>query len=377
VVGQITENPSGATPEDSRETETARRPPKIVIAPEADLRSAAVRAMRDGIALVRFHEEAALRGEVEPLHQMRVSSRRLRAAVEVFAGVMHGARVNVYRRDLRWLGQVAGAVRDCDMTAVLIRAQSVRIEAAMAAELEPVYQRLLAMRETARVGLASMTQSRRYRMLGERLVHPLIRRVVPETTVGEYAPRLIAPIARKTRKAGKKIAAEAPPEFFHTLRKRIKRLRYAFEMLSAGAGRHHRHAIERLEEMQELLGQHHDTVALGGWLRELAGIPEALPPATMMAAGALIQELGRHEGKLKDQSLKRWKQFKREDVINEALKEIASEAAGRRRERLRAIAEAHREGADGGDSAELEDAAEEAERPGASAKNRSDTEDAA
>ena len=348
-----------------------------MIAPEADIRVAAVDAMRDGIALVRFHEEAALRGEVEPLHQMRVSSRRLRAAVEVFAGVMHGARVNVYRRDLRWVGQVAGAVRDCDMTAALIKEHSVRIETAMAAELEPIYERLLAMREVARRELESMTQSRRYRILNERLTHPLLRRVIPKTTVGEYAARLIAPIARKTRKAGKKIAVEALPEAFHTLRKRIKRLRYAFEMLSAAGGDHHRHAIERLEEMQEMLGQHHDAVALGAWLRELASNPEALPPATMMAAGALIQELGRHEGKLKEQSLKRWKRFKREDVIGHALKEIAIAAVGWRRERLKKMTETSRDAADAAGSASAPGDAAPVETSIAAAKSRSETEDAA
>jgi len=363
VAEQITEIPADATSQEPSQTGAAHRPPKIVVAPEADLRTAAVKAMRDGIALVCFHEEAALLGEVEPLHQMRVSSRRLRAAVEVFAGVMHGARVNVYRRDLRWVGQVAGAVRDCDITAALIKEQSVRIEAAMAAELEPVYERLMSMREMARVGLASMTRSRRYRILGERLMNPLLRRVVPETTVGEYAPSLIGPIARS--------------EAFHTLRKRIKRLRYAFEMLSAGAGHHHRHAIERLEEMQEMLGQHHDAVALGVWLRELASNPEALPPATMMAAGALIQELGRHEDKLKEQSLKRWKQFKREGVIGEALKEISGEAAGRRRERLEATAKARVDQTDAAESAAEAGDAAQTEASIAVAKNPTETEDAA
>ncbi|HTT77567.1 MAG TPA: CHAD domain-containing protein [Candidatus Binataceae bacterium] len=321
-----------------RPSPAAERPPKIVIAPEADLKTAAVKAMRDGIAMVRYHEEAALRGEVEPLHQMRVSSRRLRAAVEVFATVIHGARVNAYRRDLRWVGHVAGAVRECDMTAVLIRQESARIGPAMAAELEPIYEVLLKMREAAREGLAAMTRSRRYRVLSERLMNPLLRRVVAEATAGEYAPKLIAPIARKTRKAGKRIGAEAPPEMFHTLRKRVKRLRYAFEMLSAAGGSHHQHAIERLEEMQEILGQHHDAVALGAWLRQLASNPEPLPAPAMMAAGALIQEVGRHEAKLKAQSLRLWKHFKRADVIGEAEKEIAGEAAERRHERLKAMA---------------------------------------
>jgi CHAD domain-containing protein len=366
VAAPITENLSGSLAEE--------RPPKIAIAPEADLKVAAVDAMRDGIALVRFHEEAALRGEVEPLHQMRVSSRRLRAAVEVFAGVMHGSRVNVYRRDLRWVGQVAGAVRECDMTAALIKERSALLDPAMAEGLEPIYQRLLEMREVACKGLAAMTRSRRYRILGERLMNPLVRRVVREVSVGEYAPNLIATIALKTRKAGKRIGAEAPPEAFHTLRKRIKRLRYAFEMLSAAGGRHHRQAIERLEEMQEILGQHHDAVALGAWLRELAS-GEALPAATMMAAGALIQELARHEAKLKTQSLKQWKQFARAGVIGEAMKEIESEAAKRRRERLKAQAAAHLNGGQRA-TAEPDDAAQN-EGASVETNNPTGTEDAA
>jgi hypothetical protein len=154
-------------------------------------------------------------------------------------------------------------------------------------------------------------------------------------------------------------------------------LRYAFEMLSAGAGHHHRHAIERLEEMQEMLGQHHDTVALGTWLRELASGPEALPPATMMAAGALIHELGRREVKLKEHSLKRWKQFRREDVIGEALEEIASEAAGRRRDRLKRATETHLDAAHPTDSETQLEAAQQTETPITAANNPSETKDTA
>jgi CHAD domain-containing protein len=331
VAQEITEQANGSPAEE-------KRPPKLTIALEADVKAAAAHAMNDGIVAIRFHEEAALRGEVEPLHQMRVSSRRLRAAVEVFAGVLHGSRVNAYRRDLRWLGQVAGAVRDCDMTAELIKHQSEAIGPLMAPALESIYAWLSSMREEARKELAKMTRSRRYRILAERLANPLTRWAVPAKAVVEYAPLMIGPLAKKVRKAGKSIDADAPADAFHKLRKRIKRLRYAFEMLSAGGGPHHRHAIERLEEMQELLGQHHDAVALGEWLRQLANQPETLPGTAMMAAGAMVQELAYREGKLKEACLKRWKQFRRDQVIDEALEEISDEAKRRARARLAALA---------------------------------------
>jgi CHAD domain-containing protein len=226
------------------------------------------------------------------------------------------------------------------MTTDLIKQRSQEIDPSMASALEPIYQRLSAMREEARVELAKVTESRRYRILIERLTNPLLRRVVPPVSVGEYAPFMVGPIAGKVRKAGQRLDADSPPDALHTLRKRVKRLRYAFEMLSANSGHHHQHAIERLEELQELIGQHHDAFALGQWLRELAAKPEALPGATMMAAGALVQELIRHEAKLKIRSLKRWKQFKRDGVAKAALQDLADEAARRKRERFAMAANA-------------------------------------
>jgi CHAD domain-containing protein len=299
---------------------------------------AAKAALVDGLAVVRYHQEAALQGEVEPLHQMRVAARRLRAAVELFATTLHGSRVMAYRRDLRWVGQVAGAVRECDMTAALIKERSSLLDQAMAAALEPVYERLGNMREAACIRLAAMVKTRRYQILGERLAHPLIRLRGPGVTVGECAPKMIGPLAAKVKKAGKRITMESPPEVFHTLRKRLKRLRYGLEMLAAAGSKHHGKAIARLEEMQELLGQHHDAVEVAGWLRAQAGQAEALPPATLMAAGAMIQELGRHQEKLAAQTLKQWKQVVHAGAISEALKEIQNEADRRRHDRRKAEA---------------------------------------
>ena len=95
----------------------------------------------------------------------------------------------------------------------------------------------------------------------------------------------------------------------------------------------------------------------------------------MMAAGALIQELGRHEAKLKGQSLKQWKQFAHADVIGEAMKEIEGEAAKRHRERLKGQAAAHLNGAQSA-AAEPDGAARDEGAP-AETNNPTGTEDAA
>jgi inorganic triphosphatase YgiF len=90
--------------------ETVVRPNKIVL-PLADPLDAAARAaIVQGVEALTQMRAGAIAGEVESLHQLRVATRRLRAAIELFAGVLHGSRVRVYKRDLPWrLGWCANA----------------------------------------------------------------------------------------------------------------------------------------------------------------------------------------------------------------------------------------------------------------------------
>ena len=52
--------------------------------------------------------------DVEELHDMRVASRRLRAALSLFGDVLAPAVLNL-REELQWIGGVLGAVRDLDV----------------------------------------------------------------------------------------------------------------------------------------------------------------------------------------------------------------------------------------------------------------------
>src|ERR1700693_5503559 len=97
------------------------RVPRAVIAPDLPLADAVRLTLTTAVAAMRYHEAAAIAGEIEPLHQMRVAARRLRATVQLFAGAIHGSRMRIDKRDLPWLGRAAGAVRECDVIEALIR----------------------------------------------------------------------------------------------------------------------------------------------------------------------------------------------------------------------------------------------------------------
>ncbi len=71
--------------------------------------------LRRQLAVLRDKEPGTRLGEdVEELHDMRVATRRLRAALALFAGVLP-VRAQTFRQELGWLAGVLGAVRDLDV----------------------------------------------------------------------------------------------------------------------------------------------------------------------------------------------------------------------------------------------------------------------
>ena len=71
--------------------------------------------LRRQLAVLRDKEPGTRLGEdPEELHDMRVATRRLRAALSLFADVLP-VRAQVFREELGWLGRLLGAVRDLDV----------------------------------------------------------------------------------------------------------------------------------------------------------------------------------------------------------------------------------------------------------------------
>lgn len=316
---------------------------KATVAPDLAIAEAARLTLATGVAAMKQHEAAAIAGDIEALHQMRVGTRRIRASVQLFAGVIHGSRMRIYKRDLPWLGQAAGSVRDCDVMEALLRDCGHHLEPALATASASIADAISTRRDAEHARFVAQLRTPRYTQMCARLADPLLRRALPSTDAGCNAPAMIAPIARSVRKAGKRIARNAPPALFHRLRVRIKRLRYALEMLIELGGKRSRKALMRLEQMQELLGVHQDTVTATAWLREYALGEQGVAAETLMAVGATIQMLVDRRQQLATRAYRQWRKTIHSGVINDALEEI-SVAAERRLEVVReAQAEAERQ----------------------------------
>jgi CHAD domain-containing protein len=195
----------------------------------------------------------------------------------------------------------------------------------MASALAPIYDALAERRQSEHQAFVAMAASKRCGLLFERLSRPIIRKASPAATVRSNAVAMLRPMARGVVRAGARLAADSPPELFHRLRVRMKRLRYALEMLSPLGGRRHNKALARIEEAQDLLGLYQDGVTAVAWLR-LHCASGAVAPATLLAAGALIQSLLKRQRKLAVRSLKSWKRLERRGIIREAIAEIGRKA---------------------------------------------------
>jgi hypothetical protein len=60
--------------------------------------------------------------------------------------------------------------------------------------------------------------------------------------------------------------------------------------------------------LQDALGEHQDAVMQASWLRAYAG-PAQLPPATLLAMGAIVDALERRAGKLRRRAARAWRRF--------------------------------------------------------------------
>jgi CHAD domain-containing protein len=296
-------------------------PRRVTLSPVETVADAARKSIVFGAESLLRNQRAAESGEAEPLHQLRVATRRLRATVELFSNVIYASQLKLYRRDLPWLGSEAGAVRECDVTAALIRERAAKIDPDLQEAITPIVATLEQCRQQEFSKLGELLKSRRYINLLVKLSNPAIKKQGADRAFGVAAAQLIMPATRGASRFGRRLADDAPTVVFHKLRVRLKRLRYELEMIAPLGAKRHKKTLIRLEQLQEALGLYHDVTVAIEWLLTYAETSGA-PPRTLLAAGALIQSLGRRERKLRWRCMRAWRRFDRSEVMHDAIEEI-------------------------------------------------------
>ncbi len=267
------------------------------ILPEAKLGQVALAVMRRQWAAFLAHEPGARLGDdAEDVHAMRVATRRLRAALSLFADCVP-ARMARYRAELQWVATALGAVRDLDVQLERLQDWQAQAPPEDREIFEPLRVLLEAQRGRARKRLLAALDSRRFGRLVEAYTAMLqsdlpsrASRPAAHQPVLEAAPELIAVCYTRLRKKGDGLTKASPASACHALRIRGKRLRYAVEFFAEVYGEPARELARNLTALQDLLGTHQDAqVAMAQMRAWSEQYGRRLPPRTVFAMGEISQ----------------------------------------------------------------------------------------
>jgi triphosphatase len=296
------------------------RPRTLALPPNDNLAAAARAVIGFHLQALRREQQNAFGGETEPLHEMRVATRRMRAALRLFSSLMPPAAYDALRHELAWLGRAIGAVRDLDVIAGVIANRAQRLDPQMRMALRPIEHAIRERRAAALAALAELSDSPRQRALVSRL-DGAFGAAGRESTLGLVAPELIAPLLRSVLRAGRKIDRDSPAQALHRLRVRTKRLRYALEIMQGYSGKSVGRALDRLTKLQLVLGNHQDAVMTVVWLRTFAETSNT-PATTLLAAGALIHSLEKRMRKMRGRLPAAWKALDCKSIQRKLLADI-------------------------------------------------------
>jgi len=295
------------------------RPQGLLLSPNDPAGEALASALRLQLRVFAREEAGARAGEAEPVHQLRVATRRLRAALRLFEPVLAAGTARRASQELAWLAGSIGAVRDLDVLLMAIASRGRRLDPVERDALAPLVTVLRERRALAHDGLVRTLEEPRCRRVLARLAS--LGGVRQDVSLGRIARDLATPHLRAVLRAGRRLD-DASPEAFHRLRVRVKRLRYALETLRGLGGDRLVRMLRLLERLQDTLGAHQDAVTQIARLRELAETA-SLPPATLLAMGALIRVLGRRARRRRRRFPALWRRFDRASLRRGVLEELA------------------------------------------------------
>jgi CHAD domain-containing protein len=235
------------------------------------------------------YEPRVRRDEPDAVHKMRVATRRLRSVLKTFRPFLDRAAVDRVRSELRWLGALLGEVRDREVLAARL-AEAVAAEppelvvGPVAAQIDG---RLRAEAASGREELLRGLDGQRYARLLDDLDALLAGEATPrgrQPAAAEVPRRVRKAVRRADRLVAAADRAAARPTgdplplpgvldrntALHEARKAAKQARYAAEAARPVAGKRAKRLAAAMEAVQELLGDHHDSVVVRSVLREQA-----------------------------------------------------------------------------------------------------------
>jgi CHAD domain-containing protein len=310
------------------------------VQPQDPLAEAGRKVMRYHFAQMLEHEEGTRLGEdIEALHDMRVATRRLRAAFEVFAEAFEPGVLKPHLKGLRAAGRSLGQVRDLDVFMEKAQAYMATLPEEERQGMVPLLEAWQDKRQAARAEMLAFMDSPEYAAF-KRKFNAFIAAPgagARQFPTGEPRPnkvRELAPVLIYTRLASVRafdpFLVEASIERLHALRIEFKKLRYTVEYFSEVLGKEAKGVINDLKKMQDHLGDLNDAQVavqiLRQFIDEWEPLQANLPIQDRRNIEAIVNYMAyRHaeRHRLMETFPKAWKYFNRVEFRRDLAKAIS------------------------------------------------------
>ena len=219
--------------------------------------------VRNQVQAISRYDPLVRRDEPDAVHQMRVATRRARSALQAFGTIIEREATRPLCEELKWLAAQLRQARDGEV-----------LLARLTAELDAITGHFTA--ELAQAGQATLRalDGQRYLRLLNHLdvlladppLTPLAGRKAgkaltkPVRRAARRLERALAAVPAAHDPAADDPAADDRDAALHEARKAAKRARYAAETALPALGGAARRQAAQAKKLQELLGDHHDSV---------------------------------------------------------------------------------------------------------------------
>lgn len=201
----------------------------------------------------------AVLDEPDAVHQLRVTTRRIRALLRVFRACFEFGSLDHLRDELDWLGETLGRARDIEVLQALIGPEAEGT--ALAANLEGRHQDAMA-------DVIEALKSSRFTHLVDESLHFVTtppwaeganerERAFVRNLLRKEKRRIAKQVSRERKDALAGIDTAKDEEELHEVRKTARRGRYSAETCR---GIRAWFAARRMEHLQDILGSHRDAV---------------------------------------------------------------------------------------------------------------------
>lgn len=264
--------------------------------------------LMNGVETLRLRDPGTrLGGESEDLHQMRVSTRRLRAILRAARPLLVPGWPEALRTELAWLGQLLGPARDLDVQVKYFREEAAALESRDRKPLERFISRLRIERHRLQQSLVTELRSPRYLELIANLVQaarsPAV--VVSDVRLGDIA----AAEFRKLRNAMRKLVRHPSDSDLHRVRIKTKHARYAAELAETCTGKPAGRFIAEAKCFQDLLGVHQDAVLAERHIR--AFTEQSTSVRAAFVAGRMVERQHQRRDFARSTFKAQWKKLKK------------------------------------------------------------------